>query len=273
MTGVLYVIATPIGNLGDISSRAVDVLSSVEMIAAEDTRRTRRLLAAIDVQTPKLLALHDHNVAAVSARVVTALLTGGSVALVSDAGTPLVADPGFELVRRCFDEGIEVLPVPGASALMCALSVCPLPMTDFRFLGFLPAKSAQRQKRLGAAIAEGSPFVFFEAPHRMQACLVDIAKLAADRRVFIGREMTKQYESYLCDFAQPLGQRLEVNQQWRGEFVCVVEGQAGRGSTADARHMMRVLCQEMAPAQAARVGAELLGLKKSELYELALTLK
>lgn len=273
MTGVLYVVATPIGNLNDISSRAVTVLSSVEMIAAEDTRRTRSLLAAIDVQVPKLLALHDHNETSVSARVVATLVAGRAVALVSDAGTPLVSDPGFELVRQCFAEGIEVIPVPGASALLCALSVCPLPTTDFRFLGFLPAKSGPRRSRLAAAIIDGSPFVFFEAPHRMQACLADITKLAADRRLFIGREMTKRHESYLCDLAPRLAQRLEGDKQWRGEFVCVLEGRAGARATADARHTMRVLCREMAPAQAARVGAELLGLKKSELYELALTLK
>ncbi len=273
MTGTLYVVATPIGNLGDISSRAVEVLSGVEIIAAEDTRRTRALLAAIGVQPPKMLALHDHNETAVSARVKAALAAGQMVALVSDAGTPLLSDPGFELVRQCCAEGLDVLPVPGASALMCALSVCPLPMSGFRFLGFLPAKSAARRNQLARAAAAGAPAVFFEAPHRMAECLADIADLAGDRRVFIGREMTKRHEAYLCDHAQALHDQLDENDQWRGEFVCVLEGQAANATPADVHHTMSVLCGELSPAQAARLGAALLGAKKSELYELALTLK
>lgn len=273
MTGTLYVVATPIGNLGDISSRAVEVLSSVEIIAAEDTRRTRTLLAAIGVEPPKMLALHDHNETAVSARITNALAAGRTVALVSDAGTPLLSDPGFELVRQCCAEGLDVRPVPGASALMCALSVCPLPMAGFRFLGFLPAKASARRNQLVQAAAVGAPAVFFEAPHRMRECLADIAELAGGRRLFIGREMTKRHETYLCGQAQALHDALDENDQWRGEFVCVLEGQADDHSPADVRHTMSVLCRELAPAQAARLAAQLLGGNKGELYELALTLK
>jgi len=273
MTGTLYVVATPIGNLGDISSRAVEVLSEVEIIAAEDTRRTQILLAAIGVQPPKMLALHNHNETAVSTRVKRALAAGQTVALVSDAGTPLLSDPGFELVRQCCAEGLDVRPVPGASALMCALSVCPLPMSGFRFLGFLPAKATARRSALAQSVAAGAPAVFFEAPHRMRECLADIADLAGGRRVFIGREMTKRHEAYLCGHAQVLLDELDANDQWRGEFVCVLEGQADDRTPADVRHTMSVLCRELGPAQAARLGAALLGAKKSELYDLALTLK
>lgn len=273
MTGTLYVVATPIGNLGDISSRAVEVLSDVEIIAAEDTRRTRTLLAAIGVAPPKMLALHDHNEAAVSARVKAALAAGQTVALVSDAGTPLLSDPGFELVRQCCADGLDVRPVPGASALMCAISVCPLPMAGFRFLGFLPAKATARRSQLQQAAAAGVPAVFFEAPHRMRECLADIAELPGNRRVFIGREMTKRHEAYLCGQARTLHDQLDENDQWRGEFVCVLEGQVDNHTPADVRHTMSVLCRELGPAQAARLGAQLVGGKKNELYQLALTFK
>ncbi len=268
---VLYVVATPIGNLGDISRRAVDVLSQVRLIAAEDTRRTLSLLNALGVARPKMLALHDHNEQAASDEVLSALHHGDSVALVSDAGTPLMSDPGFALVRRCYDEHFRVHPLPGPSAVSAALSVCPLPSTGFRFVGFLPAKASGRKDRLRSLIESGDPVVFFEAPHRLRDCLLQLDALAAERRVFLAREMTKLFETYLCARPQELIEMLDRDDQWRGEMVCVLEGATRTQAVAgeEAGRVMAVLGKELAPAQAARLGAALLGVSKSALYELA----
>jgi len=238
------------------------------MIAAEDTRRTRSLLAALDIVPPQLFSLHDHNEADVSSRLIRVLREGHDVALVSDAGTPLLSDPGFQVVKECHQLGLPLRPVPGASSLACALCVCPLPTADFRFLGFLPAKASARRSRLLALAGQG-PLVFFEAPHRMAACLQDIAELLPDRRVFLGREMTKKFETYLCDYAGRLEQRLAEHNQFRGEFVCVLEGPA-RGETTSGLNVdrvMRILAQELPPTQAARIGSELLGVNRRELYQ------
>jgi 16S rRNA (cytidine1402-2'-O)-methyltransferase len=268
---VLYVVATPIGNLEDISRRAVDVLSQVKLIAAEDTRRTLSLLNAIGVARPKMLALHDHNEQAASDAVLSILRGGESVALVSDAGTPLLSDPGFELVRRCYDEHFRVHPLPGPSAVSAALSVCPLPSAGFRFVGFLPAKASGRQDKLRSLIESGDPVVFFEAPHRLRDCLHELDRLAGDRRVFLAREMTKLFETYLCALPRELIDILDRDDQWRGEMVCVLEGKTRTQAVAgeEAGRVMAVLAKELAPAQAARLGAALLGVPKSALYELA----
>lgn len=268
--GTLFVVATPIGNLEDISRRALKVLSEVALIAAEDTRRTRSLLAALGLKTPEILALHDHNEAAVSRRIASALEAGRDTALVSDAGTPLIADPGFSLIGECFDRGLPVVPVPGASSLICALSVCPLALADFSFLGFLPSKSSARRARLESRLARG-PIVFFEAPHRVADCLRDLSDLAPERRVFLGREMTKKFESYLCAGAAELLDQLETAGQLRGEFVLVVEGPHGdvRLQQLSVMETMRVLNRQLPPAQAARIGAELLGVPRRELYALS----
>ena len=267
-------VATPIGNLSDISKRAVDVLGQVALIAAEDTRRTRSLLNALGLKAPRILALHDHNEATVSERIRQILAADQSVALVSDAGTPLLSDPGFTLVRSCFEAGIEVQPVPGPSAVVAAMSVCPLPTTDSQFVGFLPARAVARKARLKALLDGGLPVVFFEAPHRLRDCLLEIGELEPGRRIFVAREMTKLYETYLCGSTTELIEWMDIDDQWRGEMVCILEG-AGQRS-ADVREqerVMRILCKELAPAQAARLGAQLLGARKSALYALAQALK
>ena len=266
-------VATPIGNLEDISRRALSVLSEVAIIAAEDTRRTRSLLAAFGIPAPELQALHDHNEAQISERIVTALRGGRDVALVSDAGTPLVADPGFTLIRACEAGAIKVVPIPGASALICALSVCPLATADFCFLGFLPSKRAARKSRLEAHIDRG-PCVLFEAPHRIADCLMDISTLAPGRRVFVAREMTKKFETYLCGLPEQLVAELEGAGQLRGEFVVIIEAAEGNEpqmNSLSVRKTMRILSAELPPAQAARIGAELLGIPRRQLYELART--
>lgn len=269
-SGTLYVVATPIGNLEDISRRALNVLAAVALIAAEDTRRTRTLLAALGLKPPELLALHDHNEAEISTRVADRLAAGEDVALVSDAGTPLLADPGYPLLGECYRRSLPVVPVPGPSALVCALAACPLPTADFCFLGFLPSKAAARRSRLETHLNRG-PVVFFEAPHRIAACLTDLAARFGQRRVFLGREMTKRFESYLCGRPHELLVTLEATGALRGEFVVVVEGpeQNAAVHALTAVETMQVLARHLAPAQAARIGAELLGVPRRELYRLA----
>ena len=202
--GVLYVVATPIGHLDDISRRAVDVLSAVETIAAEDTRRTLSLLRAYALNAPKLVALHEHNELEVAADLVGRLQAGETVALVSDAGTPLLSDPGYHLVRCCFEAGVAVRPVPGPSAVVAAMSVCPLPLAGCRFEGFLPSRAGARRTALTTLLESGQPVVFFEAPHRLRDCLLALAVLAPERRVFVAREMTKRFETYLVDVPEKL---------------------------------------------------------------------
>jgi 16S rRNA (cytidine1402-2'-O)-methyltransferase len=273
--GVLYVVATPIGNLGDITTRAVEVLAHVALIAAEDTRRTLSLLAALGVSRPRMLALHDHNEAEASLAVRGTLAAGESAALVSDAGTPLLSDPGFALVRSCFEAGIPVRPVPGPSAFSAALSVCPIPAAGCVFAGFLPARPGARRSRLAELVEPGNPVLFFEAPHRLRACLLDLEALAPARRVFVAREMTKKFETYLCDAPAGLIETLDRREQWRGEFVCVLEGAMAvrAAGMAEQSRVMRILLRELPPAKAARVGAQLLKVRKGDLYRLAESLK
>ena len=273
MAGALYVVATPIGNLEDFSRRGISVLGSVALIAAEDTRRTRVLLDAIGVSGVPIKALHTYNESTASARVLDVLRGGGDVALVSDAGTPLLSDPGFELVRACWDAGIEVRPVPGASAVAALLSVCPLPAGAFLFAGFLPARRQQREERLTELLAPGVALVFFEAPHRIAATLDELERLAPRRRIMLGREMTKRHEQYLCGTPGELGARLAAADQVKGEFACVVEAADRETPAADVRHTMEILGRELPPAQAARLGAQLLGRNRRELYRLAMELR
>lgn len=269
---MLYVVATPIGNLEDFSRRGADVLADVAMIAAEDTRRTRVLLEAIGVSGVPIVALHSHNETAASHDVLARLRDGDTVALVSDAGTPLVSDPGFELVRACWADRIPVIPVPGPSAVAAALSVCPLPGGRYLFEGFLPARAGQRETRLRELLDLGITTVFFEAPHRMSALLEDLVRLAPGRRLLVGREMTKRHEQYLCAEPAALLETLSAQEKFRGEFVCVLEGAEQQAVPSEVARIMEVLAAELAPAQAARIGARLLGRKRRELYDLALSL-
>ncbi len=263
-------VATPIGHLDDISKRAVDVLGAVETIAAEDTRRTLSLLRAYAVAAPKLVALHEHNEQTVADGLVRQLLAGSSAALVSDAGTPLLSDPGYHLVRSCFAAGVPVRPVPGPSAVIAAMSVCPLPLSGCRFEGFLPARGGARKATLTRLLEAGSPVVFFEAPHRLRDCLLALAELAPERQVFVAREMTKRFETYLLGSPAELVAQMDAREQWRGEIVCILEGAADRtAGTAEQQRVMRILAAELPPAQAARIGAQILGVKKKALYGLA----
>ncbi|MCZ6887834.1 MAG: 16S rRNA (cytidine(1402)-2'-O)-methyltransferase [Gammaproteobacteria bacterium] len=271
-SGSLYVVATPIGNLADMTRRAADVLRCVAIVACEDTRRCRRLLQHIDARPDRLVALHDHNETVVSEALTRSLEQGQDVALVSDAGTPLVCDPGFELVRAAFSKRIRVVPVPGPSALATALSVSPIPAQRFRFEGFLPARRTQRRRVLSALLRSDVAVVMFEAPHRMRGMLTDLVALgAAGREIVICRELTKLFESISYMTVAEALDALAAKNEFRGEFVCVLAPTSTDIANID--HVVEVLSEELGPAQAARLAAKLTGKSKAGLYAQALSLK
>lgn len=268
MRGTLYIVATPIGNLEDLTPRVRQTLADVDLVAAEDTRHTGRLLSHIGVkarQTP----LHDHNEAGAVAGVVDALLAGSDVALVSDAGTPLVSDPGFRVVRAAQEAGIRVVPVPGPSAVTAALSAAGLPTDRFVFEGFLPPKAAARQRALTALATESRTLVFYESVHRVAAMLADCREaFGADRDAFIGRELTKLHEQ--CVRA-PLGELADALESGeipaRGEFVIVISGASGpAGESVDVDRLLSELGAVLPAAKAAGAAARITGLPRKSLY-------
>jgi len=273
--GVLYVIATPIGNLADISARAREVLGLADLVASEDTRRTGRLLQALGLSRP-MLSLHEHNERARTPGLLERLQAGEVVALVSDAGTPLVSDPGFLLVRAAIDAGIKVSAVPGPCAAIAALSVAGLPTDRFVFEGFLPARTGARRRRLELLARETRTLVFYESPQRLVASLGDLAAACGDqRRACVARELTKLHESlYHGSLDQLLARaRVDADMQ-RGELVLVVEG-APTESTADAQEADRVLgvlVKSLPPSQAAGIASALTGLSRQACYARALEL-
>ncbi len=267
MPGCLYVVATPIGNLADVTHRAVAVLAEVGTIAAEDTRRAAALLAHLHIRRPKLVSLRDANESDAARLVLGYLEAGEQVALVSDAGTPLISDPGFRLVGLCRQRGIPVSPIPGVSAVTAALSVCPLPLNGYRFIGFLETATAARRRRLESACAAEPATVFFEAPHRMAATLAMLNDLAPKRQLMVAREMTKKFESFLTGTASEVLAELRARDALRGEFVCVLQGTPERPNSVDAGRLLRALAEELPPTRAAKVMAEVCGGKKSDYYD------
>ncbi len=274
--GTLYVVATPIGNLGDMTPRAVEILQGVDLIAAEDTRHSGRLLTHFGIGTPTI-ALHEHNERTQAPRLVERLAAGESLALISDAGTPLVSDPGFHLVRLARGQGIRAVPVPGASAVMAGLSVSGLPTDRFVFEGFLPARRGPRRKRLQALAAETRTLIFYEAPHRVRATLEDMAAvIGEERRAVLARELTKTYETVKD---APLGElaawvRNDADQQ-KGEIVLLLAGapgDEGGDDDSEARRILGVLLEELPLSQASVLAARITGLKKKQLYRLGLAL-
>ncbi len=276
--GRLEVVATPIGNLGDLSSRAREVLAAADLIAAEDTRRTGQLLNAIGVRAP-LVSLHDYNEDARVEPLLQQLLAGKVIALVSDAGTPLLSDPGFALVRAAAAAGIEVRAVPGASAITAALSIAGLATDRFAFEGFLPARASERRALLSRLATESRTLVLFEAPHRIAAALEDMARSFGDQRAaVVTRELTKMHESVYRGTLQQLSVMARENADFaRGEITVVVAGAAAeRDSGADGallRRALPLLLQELPPARAAAIAAQLAGATRSDAYELALQLR
>lgn len=277
LPGALYIVATPIGNLADLSARARETLAQVALIAAEDTRHTRSLLQAFGIATP-LVSLHEHNETARLKSLVERLQRGEAVALVSDAGTPLVSDPGFGLVRAALDAGIKVSPIPGPTAAVTALSASGLPTDRFAFEGFLPSKSTARKNALVELSQEARTLIFYEAPHRLSEVLLDMAEvLGAERRASIGRELTKRFETLYYGTLSELAERSTKDPDMsRGELVIVVAGLAAAAAPAlsiDADKVLKALLEELPVAQAAKLAARITGEKRSVLYERALQLQ
>lgn len=274
-SGALYVVATPIGNLEDISARALRVLREVDAIAAEDTRHTGQLLAHFAIATP-LFSLHEHNECARLESVVARLRAGQALALVSDAGTPLISDPGFPLVRELRRQGLPVIPVPGPSSVLAALSVAGLPTDRFVFEGFLPAKSHARRERLRELASEPRTLVFLEASHRIAETLADLAaELGAARPAVLARELTKRFEEIQgAPLAELAAWLVAEPQRQKGEFVLVVQGAAAvdETDTPETRHLLTALLAELPMGRAVALAAQVTGLKRKALYELALRL-
>lgn len=270
--GVLYVVATPIGNLSDLSPRGAEILRRVDGIACEDTRHSGRLLKEIDARAP-LTALHEHNERKQAPKLLARLREGERIALISDAGTPLLSDPGFHLVGEARRAGIRVVPVPGPNAAVSALSAAGLPTDRFVFEGFLPASGAARRKRLRELRDEPRTLVFYEAPHRIDATLADMAEIMGrERHAAIARELTKTFETI---HDAPLGEllawlRADANQS-KGEFVVLLHGAPERDEDeARTDQVLRVLLTELPVKQAAALAAKITGVKKNHLYQQAL---
>ncbi len=269
--GSLYVVATPIGNLDDLSPRAARVLGEVTLIAAEDTRHSGRLLRHLGLSRP-MLSLHEHNEAARVDTLDARLVAGEDIALISDAGTPLISDPGFVLVRELRARGRRIVPVPGPCALVAALSAAGLPTDRFLFQGFLPAKGGARRGRLAALATREETLVFYESPHRIRDTLGDLATTLGARRVVLARELTKAFETFLDgSAAELLAQMGEDPDQARGEFVVMVAGAGPRGdadpSAVEAEGLLSALLDEgLGVKQAAAVAARVLGGTKKVWY-------
>jgi 16S rRNA (cytidine1402-2'-O)-methyltransferase len=268
-TGILYIVATPLGNLADLSSRAAEVLRAAALVAAEDTRRTSRLLSHLGLEKPQL-ALHEHNEELQTAKLIEALTSGRDVALVSDAGTPLISDPGLRLVRAAAAAGLGVVAVPGPSAVTAALSVAGLPTDRFAFEGFLPRRSRQRRVRLAELEAEPRTLVFFEAVHRLEDTLADMVEVfGGERPAVLARELSKLHEQVsrgrLADLAAAVGREIPL----RGEFVIVVGGAAPR--TAEDAEVVRIyelIAKELPPARAVALCARISGRPRNAVYAL-----
>jgi len=266
------VVATPIGNLADITERARRILAEVDLIAAEDTRHTGRLLAHYGIEA-KLCPCHEHNERAQTEPLLAMLAAGGDIALVADAGTPLISDPGFPLVAAARRRGFRVVPVPGANAAVCALSASGLPCDRFLFLGFPPRTPAKRRERLASLVAEPGTLVFYEAGNRVIASLEDMAGvLGAGRRAVVARELTKRFETFLAGTLGELALRLrEDPEQQLGEFVILVEGGRDQGEQEkEEERILAILAEALPLKQAAALAARITGGKKNRLYQLGL---
>jgi 16S rRNA (cytidine1402-2'-O)-methyltransferase len=275
--GILYVVATPIGNLGDITLRALEILKSVDAIAAEDTRHSSGLLNHFGI-SKKLIAVHEHNEQQSAEKLLAQLKSGENIALVTDAGTPAVSDPGAIVVKIVREAGIKVVPIPGASAVVAALSASGISQNGFYFHGFLPASGAARRKILEQLKAQTVTLVLYEAPHRIIECVEDIAKVLGDeRQITFCRELTKTFETiYTC----PVGRasswlQADANQQ-RGEFVLLIEAAPAVDAqeiSEEAQRVLKCLLAELPLKQAVSLATEITSLKKNDLYEFALDLK
>jgi len=276
-SGILYVVATPIGNLQDISLRALDILKSADAIAAEDTRHTSGLLNHFGI-SKKLIAVHEHNEHQSAEKLLIQLNAGENIALVTDAGTPGISDPGAVVVDLVRKAGVKVVPVPGASAVIAALSASGITQNGFLFHGFLPASGSARRRALESLKAQTVTLVFYEAPHRILECIADLSLiLGADRRITFARELTKTFETfYSCNLGEAVAWLEADTNQQRGEFVLLVEAPVQKEVEAvseDAVRVLKLLLAELPLKQAVKLATDITQLKKNDLYEFALQLK
>ena len=275
--GSLYIVATPIGNMGDMTERAQKTLMDVDVIAVEDTRRSGQLLRNFDISTP-MISVHEHNERQICASLLERIEKGESIALISDAGTPLLSDPGYFLVNQARERDITVVPIPGVSAVITALSVAGLPTDRFVFEGFLPSKSTARQQKLENLKDDGRTVIFYEAPHRIVEMLKDCQQVfGGQRKVVIARELTKTFETVHGDVLDALIPWVEADEnQKKGEFVVLVHGAEAREDTgvdAESERILLILLKDLPVKQAAALAANITGLKKNALYQFALEIK
>jgi len=276
-TGTLYVVATPIGNLGDMTIRGIETLKMVDAIAAEDTRHTSGLLSHFGI-SKKLIAVHEHNEHQSAEKLLMQLQAGENIALVTDAGTPGISDPGAVVVDLVRKAGVKVVPIPGASAVIAALSASGITQNGFYFHGFLPASGAARRKVLESLKSQAVTLVFYEAPHRIVECVEDLANvLGSERRLTFARELTKTFETFYTCMAGDASAWLQADtNQQRGEFVLLVETEPPKETQAvneESARILKCLLTDLPLKQAVKLATEITNLKKNDLYELALKFK
>jgi 16S rRNA (cytidine1402-2'-O)-methyltransferase len=276
MPGVLYIVATPIGNLDDISLRAIDTLKAVDLIAAEDTRHSKYLLNHLGIET-RMISCHEHNEESRCDEILQRLEDGKDVALISDAGTPLISDPGFRLVRAAREADFQVTPIPGANSAIAALSAAGIATTSFHFYGFLSSKKQQRGTQLEALRDQAGTLVLFESSHRIKGLLRQLSQIFPQRHCVIAKELTKLHEQFLAGNAADLLLRFDADKALtRGEFVVLIDNSASAVSEAiesDHSSLLRVLLDEVPMKQAVKIAARLGAGKKNDLYQLALRLR
>ena len=276
MTGILFIVATPIGNLDDITFRAVEVLKSVDILLAEDTRHSKKLLLHLDISKP-IRAFHEHNEREKSKAIIGEIHSGKSIALISDAGTPLISDPGYYLVAQAKKEGLKVVPIPGPSALITALSASGLASDSFTFLGFLPSKQTARIKLLKSLLNRTETSIFYESPKRIFATLTDMLSIYGDNReVCLAKELTKVFETIQTDSIPNLIKYLTADQNnQKGEFVILISA-TNKIDLAEAEvqldSLLPILCAEMSSSKAAKIAAKITGIDKKQCYKRAIGL-
>ena len=276
MTGTLFIVATPIGNLDDITFRAVEILKSVDIILAENTRHSKKLLQHLNITKP-IRAFHEHNEREKTKAIIGELHSGQSIALISDAGTPLISDPGYFLVAQAKKEGLRVVPIPGASALITALSVSGLASDSFTFLGFLPSKKTARVKLLKSLISRAETSIFYESPKRILATLTDMHAIFGDsREVCLAKELTKVFETIHTDSIPNLMKYLNIDKSHqKGEFVILIAATDKidiTGAEAQLDSLLPILCSEMGASKAAKLAAKITGIDKKQCYKRAIDL-
>jgi len=276
MTGTLFIVATPIGNLNDITFRAVEVLKSVDIVLAEDTRHSKKLLLHLDISKP-IRAFHEHNEREKTKAIIGELHSGKSIALISDAGTPLISDPGYFLVAQAKKEGLRVVPIPGASALITALSASGLASDSFTFLGFLPGKQTARVKLLKSLVGRAETSIFYESPKRILATLTDMHAIFGDsREVCLAKELTKTFETIHTDSIPNLIKYLTTDQNHqKGEFVILISANDKIDMTEaeiQLESLLPILCAEMGASKAAKLAAKITGIDKKKCYKKAIDL-